>query len=62
VGLLTSKVGDNLFEKMYREHGSPAFFEMVVESDVAGDHILRSWPVAMHAYTKGAPSGVDVTQ
>jgi hypothetical protein len=62
VGMLTSKIGNSLFEKIYAAHGSPAYFEMVVESETDGDHVIRSWPVALHAYTKNAPTGADVTQ
>lgn len=59
VDFLTCEVGNNLFEKMYREHGSPRYFEMVIESEVAGDNVIRSWPVALHVYSKGAPLGPD---
>ena len=61
IELLTSRVGDEMVQRMYRQHGSPEFFEMVVQSEIAGDHAVRCWPVAMHAYTKAAPDG-DVTQ
>ena len=61
IELLTSRVGDEMVQRMYREHGSPEFFEMVVESELTGDHAVRCWPVAMHAYSKTAPTG-DVTQ
>jgi hypothetical protein len=62
VSLLTSRVGNNLFEKMYRERGSPTYFEMLVEIEFDGDHIIRSWPVALHPYTKAAPTGAGVMQ
>jgi hypothetical protein len=61
IELLTSRVGDEMVQRMYREHGSPEFFEMVVQSELTGDHAVRCWPVAMHAYTKPVPTG-DVTQ
>ena len=61
IELLTSRVGDEMVQRMFREHGSPDFFEMVVESELTGDHAVRCWPVAMHAYRKAAPPG-DVTQ
>lgn len=56
VDMLTSRAGSDLFENMYRKHGSPPYFEMVIESEIANEHDLRTWPVAMHAYTKGAPA------
>jgi hypothetical protein len=61
IELLTSRVGDEMVQRMYRQHGSPEFFEMVVQSELNGDHAVRCWPVAMHTYTKQAPAG-DVTQ
>lgn len=56
IDLLTSRVGSELFERMYRAHGSPPYFEMVIDSEIENQHNLRTWPVAMHAYTKGIPS------
>ena len=61
VGMLTSKVGNSLFDKIYAAHGSPKYFEMVVESETDEDRVIRTWPVAMHAYTKSAPTGANVT-
>jgi hypothetical protein len=62
VSLVTSHIGDSLIEKMLQAHGNPRFFEMVIFTESEGDHILRSWPAAMHPYTREAPSGADVTQ
>jgi hypothetical protein len=62
VSMLTSQIGNSLFEKIYQSHGSPRYFEMVVDIETEGDHIIRSWPVALHPYTRNPPSGVDVTQ
>lgn len=62
VSMLTSQVGNSLYEKIYRSHGSPTYFEMVVEIESDGDHMIRSWPVALHPYTRNPPSGADVTQ
>jgi hypothetical protein len=62
VAMMTSKVGDSLFQKMYTAHQSPQYFEMVVMNEIEGDHVIQSWPVAMHAYTKNPPNGVEVTQ
>jgi hypothetical protein len=59
--LLTSEIGEALFEKMYAAHGSPTYFEMVVEYERYNGQVVRFWPVAMHAYTKDAPVGVAVT-
>jgi hypothetical protein len=62
VSMLTSQVGNSLFEKIYRSHGSPRYFEMVVNIETEGDHVLRTWPIALHPYTRNPPSGADVTQ
>jgi len=62
VSMLTSQVGNNLFEKMYAQHGSPTYFEMAVEIELSGGHVIRSWPVALHSYNKPAPTGADVTR
>lgn len=62
VSLLTSQVGNSLFEKIYRSHGSPRYFEMVVNIETEGDHVLRTWPIALHPYARNPPSGADVTQ
>ena len=56
VSLLSSNAGEHSVEAMWRAHGSPAFFEMVVMTEREGNVTLRSWPVAMHAYTHGPPS------
>lgn len=54
--LLSSNAGGHAVEAMWKAHGSPAFFEMVVMTEREGYTPLRSWPVAMHAYTHGPPS------
>ena len=56
VSLLSSNAGSNAVEQMWRQHGSPRFFEMVTMTELEGNKPLRSWPVALHAYTKAPPS------
>ncbi len=56
VSLLASNAGSHAVEEMWRAHGSPQFFEMVVMSEMEVHTPLRSWPVTMHAYTKPPPS------
>lgn len=56
ISLLCSSVGAHTVEAMWRAHGAPQFFEMVVMTEREGNTVLRSWPVTMHAYTHGAPS------
>lgn len=55
--LLTSSAGSDAIEEMWRADGSPAFYEMVVMTELEGHAPLRSWPVALHAYTQTPPSG-----
>ncbi|MDE1175741.1 MAG: helix-turn-helix domain-containing protein [Edaphobacter sp.] len=56
VTLLSSSAGSNSIDEMWRRHGSPPFFEMVVQTEVESNKPLRSWPVAMHAYRAQAPA------
>lgn len=56
VSLLASNAGSHSVEAMWRSHGSPKFFEMVVMTEMEGHTPLRTWPVAIHAYTKSPPS------
>ncbi len=55
VSLLASNAGSHSVEEMWRSHGSPKFFEMVVMTEMEGHTPLRSWPVTLHAYTKSPP-------
>ncbi len=56
VSLLASNAGSNAVDEMWRAHGSPKFFEIVVMTEMEVHTPLRSWPVTMHAYTKAPPS------
>ena len=56
VSLLTSNAGSHAVEEMWRAHGSPRYFEMVVMTEMEVHTPLRSWPVTLHAYTKAPPS------
>jgi hypothetical protein len=50
VGFLTSSSGISSLEKMWKDHGSPPYYETVVYAEVNGTEMIRTWPVAMHAY------------
>ncbi len=56
ISLLASNAGSHSVVEMWRAHGSPQFFEMVVMTEMEVNTPLRSWPVTMHAYTKAPPS------
>jgi hypothetical protein len=55
VSLLSSAAGSHSVEEMWRKHGSPPYFEMVVQTEVESNKPLRAWPVTMHAYSSQAP-------
>jgi hypothetical protein len=50
VGFLTSSSGISSLQKMWKDHGSPPYYETVVYAEVNGAEMIRTWPVAMHAY------------
>lgn len=56
VSLLCSSAGSHSVEEMWRAHGRPPFFEMVVQTETESNHVVRVWPVAMHAYRLPAPA------
>lgn len=56
VSLLCSSAGSHSIEEMWRQHGRPQYFEMVVQTEIEGNRAMRVWPVAMHAYRSQAPS------
>jgi hypothetical protein len=47
---LTSPTGLAQLEKMWVAHGSPPYFEAVVNIEMSGDQYSQSWPVAMHPW------------
>ncbi|MDR3676662.1 MAG: helix-turn-helix domain-containing protein [Acidobacteriota bacterium] len=47
---LTSPAGLNQLEKMWEAHGSPPYFEAVVNIEMSGDQYSQSWPVALHPW------------
>ena len=52
VSFLTSTHGLELLRNMWRQKGSPEFFEVVVDSEMGGRGLVRFWPVALHPYEK----------
>jgi hypothetical protein len=53
VSFLTSTHGQEMLERMWKEKGSPEFFEVVVNSEMGGRGLVRFWPVTLHPYEKG---------
>jgi hypothetical protein len=46
---LTSPAELDLLERMWKAHGSPPYFEAVVNVEMNENQYIFSWPVAMHA-------------
>ncbi len=55
VSLLCSSAGSHSVEEMWRNHGKPPFFEMVVLTEIESNRAVRVWPATMHAYRSQAP-------
>jgi hypothetical protein len=52
VSFLTSTYGQEMLERMWKQKGSPEFFEVVVNSEMGGRGLVRFWPVTLHPYKK----------
>jgi hypothetical protein len=50
VSFLTSTDGLGQLEKLWRSNGSPPYFEVVVNAELSGRDLVRTWPVALHPY------------
>jgi hypothetical protein len=50
VTMLTSSTGSQLIEKMWEAKSSPRYYEVAVFVEMNGDHMIRAWPVALHAF------------
>jgi hypothetical protein len=50
VSFLTTAESLSAFEQMWTKHGSPEFFEMIVNTELRGDGVVRSWPVTLKTY------------
>jgi len=49
VSFLTSSAGAEQLQKLWKLKGSPASYEVIVESEMVDDHPIRTWPVLLHA-------------
>jgi len=56
VSLLSSSAGSNSVEGLWKNHGQPEYFEMIVETEFDNNRPLRSWPVAIRAFKAQAPA------
>lgn len=52
VSFLTSTNGLEALEAMWKQKGSPEFFEVVINSEMGGRGLVHSWPAVLHPYEK----------
>lgn len=48
VSFLTSSVGAEELQKLWKQKGSPASYEVAVYSEMIDDHPIKTWPVLLH--------------
>ena len=49
VSFLTSSAGADQLQKLWKQKGAPANYEVVVYSEMIDDHPVKTWPVLLHA-------------
>lgn len=49
VSFLTSSAGAGQLQKLWKQKGSPANYEVAVYSEMVDDHPIKTWPVLLHA-------------
>lgn len=55
VSMINSESGSGAIEAMWKKNGSPKYFEMVTYTEMENNRPLRTWPVAMHAFSSQVP-------
>jgi hypothetical protein len=48
VSFLTSSAGADQLQKLWKQKGSPASYEVAVYSEMVDDHPIKTWPVLLH--------------
>lgn len=48
ISFLTSSLGAEDLQKLWKQKGSPASYEVVVYSEMIDDHPIKTWPVLFH--------------
>ncbi len=48
VSFLTSANGQDQLDRIWKAHGSPEYYEIVVTAEMNGENLVRFWPVALH--------------
>ena len=51
VSFLTSSSGADQLQKLWKQKGSPASYEVAVYSEMVDDHPIKTWPVLLHPIT-----------
>ena len=51
VSFLTSANGLEQLERMWKAKGSPTYYEVVVNSEMNGEDLVRFWPVALRPFS-----------
>lgn len=50
VAFLTSSNGLTQLERIWKAHGSPKYYETIVDAEMQGEKLVRFWPVAMRPF------------
>jgi hypothetical protein len=50
VSFLTSSEGLGQLERLWKENGSPEYYEAVVNAEMDGATLVRFWPVAIRPF------------
>ncbi len=50
VSFLTSSDGLEQLKHIWEQHHSPEYFEVIVSAELSGRTVVRTWPVALHAF------------
>jgi hypothetical protein len=54
VSFLTSTNGLDQLARLWKEKGSPEYYEIVLNAEISGRGLVRFWPVVLHAYRNPA--------
>lgn len=54
VSFLTSSNGLDQLSRLWKEKGSPEYYEVVINAELSGRGLVRFWPVVLHPYKNPA--------
>ena len=55
VSFLTSTSGLDELERMWKQKGSPEFYEVLLNAEMDDDMLVKFWIVALHPYSANTP-------